>query len=53
MHSSQSADSVVGNHDSIFAEIYRIFINGIKAHPEVAQMKPIAKASTSTQRPPV
>jgi AcrR family transcriptional regulator len=37
--------------EQIFAEIYRIFINGIKAHPEVAQAKPIAMAATIPTRP--
>jgi hypothetical protein len=37
--------------EQIFTEIYRIFINGIKAHEEVAQAKPIARAATIPSQP--
>jgi AcrR family transcriptional regulator len=37
--------------EQIFAEIYRIFINGIKAHEEVAQAKPIARVATVPSQP--
>jgi len=37
--------------EKIFAEIYRIFINGIKAHPEVVQAKPIARVATVPSQP--
>jgi AcrR family transcriptional regulator len=37
--------------EQIFAEIYRIFINGIKEHEEVVQAKPIARAAAISSRP--
>jgi len=37
--------------EQIITEIYRIFINGIRAHGEVAQAKPIAVTGTIPTRP--